>query len=345
MLSPPPNLIPLRKSLRRQRRRRRNRCHPLPNHPQPILRQHPRQQTRLFPLPFNSVISQQWSSLSILSPLTSDTNLLAKDAWERDDEGSEEEDAHDDKGKDPLESDGLAEELADAEGGGEDGEGEAHGVVLEGNEEEKTIDQDTPDRNVCKDACSQSLSMERNSSIPVDGHKSPSKRSTDDWEVNEAWCLWVAEVERGQVAEVDDQDDLGPDKVRADEEHDECELEKVVKDEVRTDGGGGLDIGGVGGEEVPDVADLEEEEDDPVDGRNDRVQLKGCMPTLVLPPDGVVWVFAIVWGVEGVVDAGCDSEEPGDDGEDLVGPDGFGIVGIAAGKGVDAVESVHVCGG
>jgi hypothetical protein len=42
----------------------------------------------------------------------------------------------------------------------------------------------------------------------------------------------VAEVERGQVEEVDDQDELGPYEVGSDEEHDEAEVEEIVRDEV-----------------------------------------------------------------------------------------------------------------
>lgn len=42
----------------------------------------------------------------------------------------------------------------------------------------------------------------------------------------------VAEIERRQVEEVDDQNQLSPDEVGSDEEHDECEMEEVVEDEV-----------------------------------------------------------------------------------------------------------------
>lgn len=43
----------------------------------------------------------------------------------------------------------------------------------------------------------------------------------------------------------------------------------------------------------------------------------------------------IVWGVEGIVDRGDDDEEPRQDGEDLVGPDGLCVVGVALGEWVD----------
>ncbi len=75
---------------------------------------------------------QKRRTLSILLPLLAsrNTNLLSKDTWDDHNKGSQEKDTHNDKGKDPLEGNCLAEELADTEGGGEDGECEAHGVVL-----------------------------------------------------------------------------------------------------------------------------------------------------------------------------------------------------------------------
>lgn len=62
--------------------------------------------------------------------LASEGQLLAEDSWNCDDQGGEEENGHDDKGKDPLECNGLDEELANADGGCQDAQCEAHGVVL-----------------------------------------------------------------------------------------------------------------------------------------------------------------------------------------------------------------------
>ena len=52
-------------------------------------------------------------------------------------------------------------------------------------------------------------------------------------------------------------------EVRADKEHDEAKVEEVVQDEVASDAGGGVDRVGVAGEEVGDVAKLEDEQADP----------------------------------------------------------------------------------
>lgn len=99
--------------------------------------------------------------------------------------------------------------------------------------------------------------------VPVDSHERPGQRSGNDRPVDEARVRVVAEVERRQVGEVDDQDELSPAKVGAHKQHDKGEMQKVVEDEVRSDAGGGVDIVAVAREEVTDVADLEDEENDP----------------------------------------------------------------------------------
>lgn len=73
----------------------------------------------------------------------------------------------------------------------------------------------------------------------------------------------MAQVEEGKIAKVQDGNDLSPDEMRTDEEHDKSELEEIVQDEVTSDAGSGVDIFGFGGEDVPEVADLEHEEDNP----------------------------------------------------------------------------------
>ena len=50
--------------------------------------------------------------------------------------------------------------------------------------------------------------------------------------MNKPWCCIVAEVEGGEIEEVDDQYDLGPYEVGANEQHDKCKLEEVVDDEM-----------------------------------------------------------------------------------------------------------------
>jgi hypothetical protein len=75
-------------------------------------------------------------------------------------------------------------------------------------------------------------------------------------------CI-VAEVEGRKLEEIDNQNDLRKDKVSADEQHDECELKEIVEDKMTSDTSGSLDIGFFGGEQMPQVADLHEENDKP----------------------------------------------------------------------------------
>jgi hypothetical protein len=172
---------------------------------------------------------------------------------------------HDGKSKDPLQGNDLALELCGTESGREHGEPDAHGVVLVDDEEEGAVDEDRPDEDVGKDACDQRVgAVHHDGAVPVDGHECPGQRARDGGCVDETRIRVVAEVERGQVKEVDDQDELGPAKVRADEEHDEGEVQQVVQDEVAANRGGGIDLDRVLGEEIGDVADLKYEENDPI---------------------------------------------------------------------------------
>lgn len=57
-------------------------------------------------------------------------DLLAGPGGDGNAKGREEEQGHDDKGEDPLQSNNLAGELSDTNGSSESAEPEAHGVVL-----------------------------------------------------------------------------------------------------------------------------------------------------------------------------------------------------------------------
>lgn len=146
----------------------------------------------------------------------------------------------------------------------------------------------------------------------------------------------------------------------ADKEHDERKVEQVIEDKVASDAGGGVANVRVLGEEVEDVAKLEDKEEDPgvcvsrrpsfggkrrievgigeaipEDGSNDMIHSKGARVQIVLIPDTLADGEAIMRSVNGVVNRGDDGEEPGDGGEDLVGGEMAGRVRLALGEGVD----------
>jgi len=259
-------------------------------------------------------VLQKRSSLLIRwndGTFSSERKLLAEDAWDCDDQGGEEEDSHDNEGKDPLECNDLGEELANADRGGQDAQCEAHGVVLVCDEEEQSIYQNTPNRNIGQNAGWQSIGINCDGSIPVQSNKCPCQWSRNNWDMDESRVRVVAEVERGEVEEVDGQDDLSPDVVAADEQHDERELEEVVDDEVASNTSCCVDIVGVRGEKVPDVSDLQEEEEDPVDRGDDCILGEWSGICSVYSPDGVTPLLnIIVWNVEGVVYAGDHKNQP-----------------------------------
>jgi len=75
----------------------------------------------------------------------------------------------------------------------------------------------------------------------------------------------VSEVQARQVDERNQQNDLSPHKVAADEEHNEGELEQVEDDKVASNTGSCVDIIAILGKEVTNVSNLKNEQDNPVD--------------------------------------------------------------------------------
>lgn len=83
--------------------------------------------------------------------------------------------------------------------------------------------------------------------------------------MDEAWVGIVAEVQQSQVRKVENEKQLGPVEVGADKKHDKAEVEEVVEDKVTADARGGVDNFLRLGEEVANVAKLEDKEHDPVE--------------------------------------------------------------------------------
>lgn len=96
----------------------------------------------------------------------------------------------------------------------------------------------------------------------TDCDEGPGQWPRNDRGVDEPWIRMVAEGQRAQVEEVDNQDELSPDEVAANEEHDEGEVQQVVRDEVGTDGASRVHLFEVAREEVHNIADLGNEQDD-----------------------------------------------------------------------------------
>jgi hypothetical protein len=69
----------------------------------------------------------------------------------------------------------------------------------------------------------------------------------------------MTEIQGGEIEEVDDQKHFGPPEMGANEEHDPAKLQEIVENEVTSYCSGGVDIFTFVREEVPDVANLEDE--------------------------------------------------------------------------------------
>lgn len=92
------------------------------------------------------------------------------------------------------------------------------------------------------------MGVDSNGTVPVKSNKCPSQRSGNDWDVDESCVGVMAEVEGRQVEEVDNQDNLSPDEVPTDEEHNECEVQQVVENEMASNTRCGVYVVDIGGE-------------------------------------------------------------------------------------------------
>ena len=81
----------------------------------------------------------------------------------------------------------------------------------------------------------------------------------------------MVEVQRHEVKEVDDQHQFGDPEVRPHPQQDEGGLQDVVDDEVAPDVGRLFHPVGVVGEQMPDIAELEDQENEPVAVESARI--------------------------------------------------------------------------
>lgn len=280
------------------------------------------------------IIAKQRITLRILLAAAV-PDILAHPNGDRNAEGDNKKEGHDGKGKDPLQGNGLGEELTDTNGSREYAQGKPHSVVLVSDDIEHAVGEDTPDQDIAEDTGHQGAGfVQPDGTVPEDGNEGPGERAGDGGKVDELVICVVAEVEDGEVDEVEDEEQLSPAEQGADEKHDKAEVEEIVCNEVGGDRGGVGHHDRVGGEEVADVAQLGDEEDEEVETSNERVHSEGSVEVAILLPDAAAGIPAIGRVIEGIVNGGEDREQPGQDGERLVDPHAAGSVGFALGEGV-----------
>jgi hypothetical protein len=177
--------------------------------------------------------------------------------------------------------------------------------------------------------------MHSGSTIPVKCNERPGQWTSKNTNVCDDGRTGVSrklrrvfEVREGQLEEIDNDQKQCPPEIASAPEVDEAEEQQVVGDEPwcqvqrRCQSG----RGNIGLEQTCKVWDLENVEDDPVDGDDDPVQRKRRMVVAVLAPDCAAVVTAFMGCFEGIVDGSYDQDEPGNGCKDLVGEDGvFGV--------------------
>lgn len=192
--------------------------------------------------------------------------------------------------------------------GSKDGKGKSNGPILKGDKVETTIDQPCPDEDVGNDSSTNVSGVDSNGTNPVQRNKVESKRAGKNGNVVHTVALGEAEIAKGQVEEVDNDQKQRPPEVAAGPEVHKAETEKVAE------GVGGSQVDGSvdrvdRAEEVEVVDNLEEEEDDPVNRADNWVQREGSVVTSILSPDAVGMAVVLVRSVERVVPAGNECEE------------------------------------
>lgn len=148
--------------------------------------------------------------------------------------------------------------------------------------------------------------VDREGTIPIQGHKGPGERSRGNGDMNKEGASSVEEIEIQEVEEVYDLNNFGPHEVGTNEEQHEAEVKDVVEDKVATDVGGGGNAGSIIGEQLGNVADLQEENGDPVDACNDWIQRESRRIKIIEIPYSPSNCETIAGLIDGIVNGGKD---------------------------------------
>lgn len=136
-------------------------------------------------------------------------------------------------------------------------------IVLSEDDMARSEEEHDPDEDVGDDPSGQAVAVHGDGTVPEDGRQRPRVGAGDGREMHKGGQARVAPVAGVLVDEVGGQDDLGAPEVVTDPQHDPGEDEEVVEDEMGRHVGGGRHQGGVLGEEMPDIAQLGQEEEEP----------------------------------------------------------------------------------
>jgi len=131
---------------------------------------------------------KQWGTFSV-------GRLDTSTSWRDSNDSCDKDKGHDSECKDPLEGKELGEELGNTQTSSEERSAESNAVILEDNEEETSIDCDSPNGNIGNDSACEIMTVNHHSAIPKDSEEGPDNRQGNCGDVNKSWGGWLTEVE------------------------------------------------------------------------------------------------------------------------------------------------------
>lgn len=145
----------------------------------------------------------------------------------------------------------------------------------------------------------------------------------------------MSEISKREIEEVDDQEDFRDPKVTTDPKHDKAKEEQVVCDKVRANIACSTHILRVFGEQTADIAELEDKQHKPIQGRDHAVhrERRGVL-VFLLPKPVAVRALMFARLVKRVVHRCKDRQEPCNECQDPVAIDAKASVLFTARKRV-----------
>lgn len=136
-------------------------------------------------------------------------------------------------------------------------------IILRDKDVELSEDKDHPDEDIGHESCCETVATHSDSTVPEQRRDRPCIRACDSRQMHEGRESRVSPVGNRLVQEVRDQNDLRTPEMVANPEQNPGKDEQVVENEVSSDIGGCSHQSRLLGEEMPDIAQLGQQKQDP----------------------------------------------------------------------------------
>lgn len=160
---------------------------------------------------------------------------------------------------------------------GQETQGIAKDIVLGSKDVDLPKNKDHPDEDIGNNPRGKVVGMGRNRAVPEQSRQRPGIGTRNGREMDKGRGSQMRPVSGRLAEDVDDEDDLGGPEVVAHPQHDKGEDEQVIQDEMGGYIGGCGDQDGILGEEVPQIADLGEQQQDPANPSDRRAPMHGVL--------------------------------------------------------------------